>query len=186
MMKMRWDDTLERFAQDWASGCRHGVRSESQRSGVGEYVVVGENIYVTTEEDELPVAAVSSWIAEKDNYDYEGNECRGACGFYQAVVWAETRFLGCGLKYCPNLQGSPSPGYYVVCDYGPAADPGDRRPFKKGDPCLDCPEDARDCVHELCYDQSTWSPGENLATRLTVNCITVAVSFLIKVQITFV
>ena len=43
--------------------------------------------------------------------------------FFLQLVWATTRFLGCGVSFCEKSAGVPHPwvrgGTEVVCDYAP-------------------------------------------------------------------
>ena len=35
------------------------------------------------------------------------------------VVWAQSRTVGCGLKFCDRIGGETN-AWFVVCNYGPA------------------------------------------------------------------
>lgn len=48
------------------------------------------------------------------------------CGHYTQVVWAKTKFVGCGYKFCTpyyedlNKNKTAGNGMITVCNYGPS------------------------------------------------------------------
>ncbi|CAL1548658.1 unnamed protein product [Lymnaea stagnalis] len=150
MMILTWDDALEKFAQAWASKCNFAHQTEAQRTNVGNFPVVGENLAASTDASGYPAGAVSQWNGEKADYTYDTNSCSKTCGHYTADVWATTRSVGCGIKYCDPLQGVAWPGYFVVCSYGPGGNYVGQKPYKKGAACSACPSDAKYCIDGLC------------------------------------
>ncbi|KAJ8302546.1 hypothetical protein KUTeg_018942 [Tegillarca granosa] len=69
------------------------------------------------------------------------------------VVWAESKFLGCALKFCPKLE-IPKTGktwynaYLAVCEYGPGGNKNNVKPYRKGGVCATCPGECID--NKLC------------------------------------
>ncbi len=127
---LQWAADLAAVAQEWAE-----IRSEPcdmvhrHDSGLGENIHWASPVMHSggrTEVQELaPAAVVRAWVDEKADYHYEDNSCnRGKmCGHYTQVVWAQTREVGCGMKVCPNNA------QIWVCNYRPAGNVGDRKPF---------------------------------------------------------
>ncbi|MEM6791894.1 MAG: CAP domain-containing protein [Myxococcota bacterium] len=126
---LTWDDDLEAIAAAWGAACtddeppaglidHNGGRSDTYP----EYV--GENIYASSAATSGP-AAVTAWMSEEADYDYDANSCQGVCGHYTQVVWAETTKVGCAIANCPSLQF----GWGVVCNYAPGGNVGGRRPY---------------------------------------------------------
>jgi pathogenesis-related protein 1 len=112
--KLEWSDAIGGFAQQWAdylaieNGCKLQHRPSSGPWGQ-KY---GENIFwrsAPTTVDE----AVNAWSAEAADYDHATNTCAGICGHYTQMVWAKTRYLGCGVAACPGG------GEMWVCNYDP-------------------------------------------------------------------
>ena len=62
-------------------------------------------------------------------YDFESGTCdlsllvdgQPSCGHYTQLVWAETRYVGCGVALCPSLENVDESGYegslLVACNY---------------------------------------------------------------------
>lgn len=153
MMYMAWDDRLAETAQKWVEECK--FEHSSDRDKLDGYNYVGENLYAGTHEFD-PADVVQAWYDEITFYDYETRRCTDVCGHYTQVVWANSRAVGCGVKYCPVLT-SPhirkqdfSRGYIVACHYGPGGNYVQEKPYSKGDSCAHCPMTAGFCVKNLC------------------------------------
>ena len=68
--------------------------------------------------------AVGAWAAEAADYDHGTNACSGfTCGHYTQMVWADTRYLGCGVAACP------SGGEMWVCNYDPRGNVLGKSPY---------------------------------------------------------
>ncbi|XP_012943149.1 GLIPR1-like protein 1 [Aplysia californica] len=153
MMRMDWDTDLEKSAQVWADKCIFGHSPDRQ---VEKYRYVGENLYAGTNEFD-PAHVVQLWYDEKVDYNYDSLRCTPGkmCGHYTQVVWANSRAVGCGVRYCPFLQQASqfgfSKGYNVVCHYGPGGNYVGQKPYIRGFGCSNCPDDAQYCGENLCY-----------------------------------
>ncbi|KAK3765160.1 hypothetical protein RRG08_027798 [Elysia crispata] len=178
MMFMEWDDRLAESAQKWAEVCdfRH---SDNQRDLAG-FKHVGENLYAGTHKFD-PTEAVQSWYDEIKYYDYKTRKCSGICGHYTQVVWATSRALGCGIKYCPYLKGSKAveKGYNVVCHYGPGGNYVGQRPYSLGEPCSKCPITSGYCVQGMCSKRP--KIGFNAGEMSQINMVVFTVSVIIAV-----
>ncbi|MGN6106998.1 MAG: CAP domain-containing protein [Kofleriaceae bacterium] len=129
---LTWSPALAATAMAWAMQCRDveaptGLIDHNAGRSQGHPYYVGENIYGASG-NATAQGAVSSWAAEKANYDYASNTCPGGnrvCGHYTQVVWRDTREVGCALYRCPGLQYGSS----IVCDYGPGGNVNGARPY---------------------------------------------------------
>ncbi|KAH9503471.1 GLIPR1-like protein 1 [Bulinus truncatus] len=152
MRKMSWSSELEKLAQAYAEKCIFDHSSKAYRQNVGGFDYIGENLYAGTASFD-PVSPIQMWWDETKFFDYNTLYCDPGqmCGHYTQVVWASSYALGCGVKYCPVLQKvSFGQGYNVVCHYGPGGNYANQRPYKKGPPCSECPDELRFCVGGLC------------------------------------
>jgi hypothetical protein len=116
---LTWSDTVAATAQAWANNCHF------MHSG-GKY---GENIYASSGTS-TPAQVVDSWVAEKANYDYATNQCKGVCGHYTQVVWAASLRLGCGVAQCTQNSPFGSGNWELwVCNYDPPGNFVGQRPY---------------------------------------------------------
>ena len=122
--KLEWSDALGGFAQQWAdylateNGCQLQHRPNSGPWGQ-KY---GENIFWTSASTTM-TEATSAWSAEAGHYDHATNTCAGICGHYTQMVWADTRYLGCGVAACPGG------GEMWVCNYDPRGNHYGQAPY---------------------------------------------------------
>ncbi|KAK3776053.1 hypothetical protein RRG08_046720 [Elysia crispata] len=149
MMYLEWDDRLADSAQEWVDLC--DFRRSNDRQGLAGYPYVGENMYGDTHKFD-PAAVVQYWFDEINYYNYKTRGCTDVCGHYTQVVWATSRAIGCGVKYCPVLKGfdGATQGYQVACHYGPGGNYAGEKPFYVGEPCSKCPLKFGYCVKGLC------------------------------------
>ncbi len=127
--QLTWDPELAATAKAWATKCKDveapiGLVDHNPDRADGFSTTVGENIYGSSGAASGP-AAVAAWANEAANYNYASNQCTGVCGHYTQLVWRETERVGCALHQCDGLRF----GGTVVCDYAPAGNVNDRRPF---------------------------------------------------------
>jgi uncharacterized protein YkwD len=121
MKKMKYDLTLERFAQNYLdslSTCplQHNPNNNNY----------GENVYRQTTSENFASNVnyehiVQLWYDEVSYYNYWFNRCRPpegiSCGHFTQVVWANTERVGCGVKICEDRDVTRT---LVVCNYDPA------------------------------------------------------------------
>ncbi|MCA9661403.1 MAG: hypothetical protein KC486_23895 [Myxococcales bacterium] len=122
---LAWSDAIGGFAQQWAdhlateSNCQLQHRPSSGPWGQ-KY---GENIFWKSAPTNVG-EAVGAWAAEAADYDHGTNACSGfTCGHYTQMVWADTRYLGCGVAACP------SGGEMWVCNYDPRGNVLGKSPY---------------------------------------------------------
>ncbi|KAH8874545.1 Glioma pathogenesis-related protein [Schistosoma japonicum] len=120
MAVLRWHPVLAKHAQLVANKCDVTFDLINDKS-LEQFESVGQNVA----EANSVTSAMENWFREYNNYTYETDKCRGDCSNYRQMVWAKTKFIGCGLNKCNKKL-------MIVCNYSPSAeDKG--RPYEKGD-----------------------------------------------------
>ncbi|XP_052198026.1 STS14 protein [Diospyros lotus] len=73
-----------------------------------------------------PRAAVETWVAEKQYYNYTDNSCEPnrKCGVYTQVVWSKSLELGCAQASCAKDQST-----LTICFYNPPGNVIGERPY---------------------------------------------------------
>jgi pathogenesis-related protein 1 len=130
---LTWSPTLAAYAQEWtdtlAKTCNPQHRSSADLQKVG----YGENLAMfggTSSSGSTAQKAVNGWAGEVECYTYgkfmTGDKCDVACytamnsdgcGHYTAIVWRNTKEVGCGVSTCS--QGGMKIDIWV-CNYSPA------------------------------------------------------------------
>lgn len=163
MKYMEWDENLARIAQDWADGCikEHGNTKDPSVKGL-----MGQNFEDSSFRD--PKLPIHIWFSKKDYYNFSTLRCKSAmkCEQYTQLVWANTQFVGCGLKVnCTKLFK-----YFVVCNYYPAANATGVHPYKEGVSCSNCSKSYGGfCSDNLCAT-ITQCERYNLKCECNLNC----------------
>lgn len=124
-----WDPALAAIAQAWASKCIDkqapaGLIDHNASRAMGYPASVGENIFGSSG-TAMSDQAVSSWVSEAKNYNYDANTCSSVCGHYTQVVWKSTQKLGCAVYQCAGLKYAGT----LVCNYSPAGNVNGQRPY---------------------------------------------------------
>ena len=114
---LRWSDPIAKTAQRWAnklarSGCKL-THSTSNR--------YGENLFAASA-PVSPEHVVENWASERADYNHARNKCRGICGHYTQIVWADTKHIGCASARCGN-------GVVWVCNYDPPGNFVGEKPY---------------------------------------------------------
>lgn len=172
MNELFWDAGLASVAQTYADKCHyeHNANRGSEfrtiaDAGGASFEVndnsdsVGENIFATTQKTNLPGVVtwgMGAWFDEHQFYTYATRTCDEdeQCGHYTAIVWAETRYVGCGMAVCDSITGISSywetnGGTFGVCNYAQAGNNGNF-PYTDGTPCTECASDRQD----VCQDDA--------------------------------
>ena len=121
---LQWEPALAATAAAWVAQCNDtmapiGLVDHNAGRSTGHPYYVGENIYASGGAATAQ-GAMTSWGAEKPNYNPTTGACNGTCGHYTQIVWRTTLKLGCALGSCPGLTYSST----IVCDYGPGGNTG--------------------------------------------------------------
>jgi len=123
---LTWHAEAAKHAQEW---CNQLVTTDSfgHSSGSG----YGENLYwssqILTDGSVWGTAAVTSWYAEKQFWNYDTSTgSGGVTGHFTQVVWQSSTGVGCGFAANPNGGTYPNgyKGTFVCCNYSP---PGNYR-----------------------------------------------------------
>ncbi|XP_031481784.1 pathogenesis-related protein PRB1-3-like [Nymphaea colorata] len=116
---MSWDDEVAAYAEGYAN--QRVGDCNLEHSG-GRY---GENIFQGSGSGWTAADAVSDWVNEKTNYDYDTNTCASEqmCGHYTQMVWRKSVRLGCARVECDNG------GTFITCNYYPPGNVQGQRPY---------------------------------------------------------
>ena len=115
---LNWSPTLAAYAQEWANHLiARGQFAHRQKPRYGE------NLYEITGAYASPREVVGAWADESRDYDYKTNRCRGMCGHYTQIVWADTRSVGCAVARERGRE-------VWVCNYDPPGNWVGRRPYE--------------------------------------------------------
>ena len=109
LAKLSWDCDLAKTAQEWANRGFSGHRPDND---------FGENIFVASNPNTSPVAAVEKWMLEKPFWDNVSGVCQTGkvCTHFTQIVWKKTGKVGCGI----NRSAAGKWKTLVVCNYDPA------------------------------------------------------------------
>jgi uncharacterized protein YkwD len=117
LASLAWSDRLAEHAQDWANTLL--ARREFAHRPNGKY---GENLFEITGGAAAPAQVVAEWASESRDYDYATNKCRGVCGHYTQIVWADTKEVGCAAARGKGRE-------VWVCNYDPPGNWVGQRPY---------------------------------------------------------
>ena len=116
---LQWSKELAVVAQTWANSLAQN-NCQLAHSQQSKY---GENLYWASS-GATSSQVVAAWLAEAEHYDAKTHTCAEGqiCGHYTQVVWADTRYIGCGLASCGSQQ-------VWVCNYDPHGNVMGQTPF---------------------------------------------------------
>ncbi|XP_007578287.1 peptidase inhibitor 16 [Poecilia formosa] len=140
----KWDPNLKLVAESYAAKCiwNHNPALDD----------TGENLFVSSGPLDLR-DALEKWFLEHLDFDYQNNSCDEdkMCGHYTQMVWADTHRVGCAFHLCNTMEGLDWERVsFLVCNYFPAGNYEDQRPYVEGDWCSSCPENLQECENNLC------------------------------------
>ena len=174
---LSWSSALEKVATDWSdqcyfehsSGCAARLTKAINEGYEAEWNVnqnrdgCGENLYISGAPPAMNAMYGSKnygilggiergWSTDEsllytysDSYNYEA-------GHYTQVIWANTRYVGCGFRQCNGISTKSSSYAWgklmFTCNYYPPGNWGNQYPYKKGDACSCCDADRKVCTHE--------------------------------------
>ncbi|XP_075932134.1 GLIPR1-like protein 1 [Anarhichas minor] len=197
MLYMTWDEGLAITARAWARHCvfEHNTYLKDVRRMHPTFTSVGENLWAAYPPSSFDVLkAIKHWVDEKQDYNYNSNNCTNICGHYTQVVWGSSYKVGCAAQLCPNgvTSFTSREGVIFVCNYATAGNVNRRRPYKQGGAgCSGC---EGTCEKNLCRSQErdpqknyNWTPdwdpapatsGFNYETILVARPIALIVTFI--------
>ncbi|GAA6233811.1 peptidase inhibitor 16-like [Lates japonicus] len=147
MLPLKWDPGLKLIAEGYATKCIWNHNPELEDTG--------ENLFAGTGPLDLR-EALEKWFLEHLDYDYQNNSCDEdkMCGHYTQMVWAGTHRVGCAFHLCNNMEGLEWERVsFLVCNYYPAGNYEDERPYVEGDWCSSCPDNLQKCENNLCVEE---------------------------------
>ncbi|XP_060929996.1 peptidase inhibitor 16-like [Limanda limanda] len=156
MMPLRWDPSLKLIAEGYAAKCVWNHNPELEETG--------ENLFAGTGPLDLR-EALEKWFLEHLDYSFHNNSCDEdkMCGHYTQMVWADTHRVGCAFHLCNNMEGLEWERVsYLVCNYYPAGNYEDQRPYVEGDWCSSCPENLQKCENNLCVAEEEEEEDEDV------------------------
>jgi pathogenesis-related protein 1 len=128
-----WDPVLADSAYGYLAKCvatssppalvDHNAGRSTDYQALGGSGYVGENIFGSTG-SATPAGAVSNWMAEASQYDYNTSPI-GTAGHYTQVVWRASVRIGCAIVDCPNVTFHDT----VLCDYAPGGNIDGQKPY---------------------------------------------------------
>jgi len=124
---------------------------------------IGENLFASSVNSinnvDTLISGITAWYNEYSSYTYS-NEYQVNAGHYTQLVWAKTRYVGCGYMTCPNLDGLTGSVWndgaiIFVCNYFPSGNFAGQYPYINGssilnDSCSLCDKDRKGCYKNLC------------------------------------
>ncbi|XP_070696192.1 peptidase inhibitor 16-like [Pempheris klunzingeri] len=147
MLPLKWEPGLKLIAEGYAAKCVWNHNPELEDTG--------ENLFAGTGPLDLR-EALEKWFLEHLDYDFHNNSCDEdkMCGHYTQMVWADTHRVGCAFHLCNNMEGLEWERVsFLVCNYFPAGNYEDERPYVEGDWCSRCPENLQKCENNLCVEE---------------------------------
>jgi uncharacterized protein YkwD len=128
-----WDPVLADAAYGYLVKCistesppalvDHNADRSTDYQALGGSGYVGENIFASTG-GATPSDAVSDWMSEASQYNYNTSPI-GTAGHYTQVVWRASVRIGCAIVDCPNVTFHDT----VLCDYSPGGNIQGQKPY---------------------------------------------------------
>ncbi len=133
MLRIRWDTAIAANAANWVASCDPDWphSPEAERSNVGGYDVLGENLHFCagTGCDDNPEVTDNSgrgnaegWWEERLDYDYQNDRSTGGqIAHYTQLTSSNVYAIGCATQRCgaPGPNGWSDTWWWTICQYGP-------------------------------------------------------------------
>lgn len=151
MHRVYWDRNIAQNAADWVASCDPDWphSSEDDRSDIGGYEILGENLSYcagTGCSDNAEVTDGSGsgdgvgWWDERTDYDWESDESTGITSHYTLMVSSNVYAIGCATQRCtaPGPGGWDGEWWWTICQYGPRGQAywSGTKPYDSGDGVL--------------------------------------------------
>ncbi|XP_033119763.1 cysteine-rich venom protein TEL1-like isoform X2 [Anneissia japonica] len=162
MTELEWSDEVAGVAEAWSAKCI--MSHNPNRNGYGENMAMSTKPYRGGELRK----AVKAWYREFKNYNYTTGGCEGVCGHYTQVVDTRSVKIGCATNRAPC--SGPSFPYRLFCNYSPAGNFNNQKPYQTGKKCTRCPDNAKYCNNGFCECKRKCANGGELQ-RDSCTCI---------------
>ncbi len=172
MNALLWDDGLAQVARDYASkavwehNANRSVDLQDNSTLVSfelpSNAYVGENLYLTSalarlEGDFGLLGGIDSWMDESRDWVFgdNGGQCSGVCGHMTQIVWAKTRYVGCGFYEADSfIEPHAWSKTILVCNYYPGGNFNGQAPYQastaEADIASNCDADRTALENGLC------------------------------------
>ncbi|XP_077561579.1 scoloptoxin SSD43-like [Haemaphysalis longicornis] len=174
MQELLWDDGLAKGAQAHAELCQFAHDDTNNRC-TRRFDVAGQNIAISTSTAPLgaPVwpPPIFDWFNESWEYPssrvkaFQSGGLRGGMiGHFTQVIWAKSRYVGCGYTYYHYTGGVGYPYKQLyTCNYGPSGNYRGKPVYQEGGTCTACPAGTI-CNHAtgLCSDGTNSGAGGDM------------------------
>uniref|UniRef100_A0A5K3F1N4 SCP domain-containing protein n=1 Tax=Mesocestoides corti TaxID=53468 RepID=A0A5K3F1N4_MESCO len=166
MMMMSYSMRMEELAKQWVANCKFEHPDPTKHP---LYKGIGQNLALTGGYTPTLTRMAQGWYNERHNYTYANNSCTAVCGHYTQMVWATSVGPGCAKKQCDHIQPNwPKPVFLMACQYEPAGNFWNRKPYEQGDRCSKCPVGFL-CTHRQCTNKTTTSPSTSTTASTPAN-----------------
>jgi len=164
MERMMWSEFLGSLAANWTARCvfKHGNPPLGKDPPLRS---IGQNLFATGASVVNLTTGILLWYSEKKKCHYDLLECIDGCGHYTAVVWATSRYVGCGVHSCKSSS-------ILACNYGPAGNMIGSTRYRKGPACSQCPSGAGWCKDGLCNSNCSAPSDDCKCAAHCHNCAT--------------
>ncbi|KAH6919955.1 hypothetical protein HPB50_029057 [Hyalomma asiaticum] len=146
MYELEWDDEMAAVAQAFAEQCDYSDHDRPEARTTSRFQSVGQSygwaIDARRQTDTEGKTWVDDWFAEYVHYNpnavasFDTGTSRGVVTHFTQVIWAETRYIGCGFS---NFQHGNGHARIFVCNYAPAGNRGGKAIYLSGPTCSACP-----------------------------------------------
>ncbi len=132
MHRVYWDRNIAANAAAWVASCDPDWphSDEADRSNVGGYEVLGENLSYCAGTGCSPLPTVNDgsgqgdgggWWDERHDYTWEDDSSTGITSHYTQMVSSNIYAIGCATQRCnaPGPFGWNDEWWWTICQYGP-------------------------------------------------------------------
>eukprot|EP01084_Bolivina_argentea_P018942 35238_1 len=183
IVNLVWDDGLSAIAQAYANECvyKHNPAKNTQvyssRSNMQFKMdhntdSIGENIGYSTimNATEVTMDGLKAMWEESQFYVSSTGKCNHEpCGHYTQMVWADTRYIGCGVAECAAIENAVgnAAGNFFVCNYFPGGNVIPLDNYNTADePCDNCPWDKTKCTYDSSQTYSYSTDWKNMPSDI--------------------
>ncbi|CAH1407369.1 unnamed protein product [Nezara viridula] len=127
MWVLQWDENLANEAQEYANKCIY-KHDAGKQEGTGENIAWKasyKNNVASVKE------LIAQWYDEIQYYNYLDLSNIKRTGHFTQMIWATSKYIGCGLAYYKDGSESPQPYQtMLMCIYKPPGNFRGEKPYK--------------------------------------------------------